>query len=148
MSKLVSIALVLVMAPVIALGGCATRPVVVEPSTTPHVTPSATPTIDPDSAEARLTLFDQTNEATIAAGATGGRDFIDALVAAGFDKSAMQLTPDKTAIGLNADNIQFSVQLDEVCLVGQFGNIGYHSAILPIIDVAGCLIGTTRAIDW
>ena len=148
MSKLASLALVLAIASMFALSGCGAQPTTVEPTKTPEVTPSATPTIDPDSPEARLELFDETNEATVASGKIGGRDFIDALVAAGFDKTAMQLTPDKTAVGLDADNIQFSVKLDDVCLVAQFGNIGYHSAILPTIDVAGCLIGTTRPINW
>ena len=148
MSTFTSLALVVVIAPVIALSGCGTQPNVVEPDGTPQATPSATPTVDPNSPEVKLELFDATNAATIASGTTGGRDFIDALVAAGFDKTAMQVTPDKTAVGLDADNIQFSVQLDEACLVGQFGNIGYHSAVLPVIDVAGCLIGITRPINW
>lgn len=147
MSRLASIALVVAVAPALALSACVGGPES-ESMPTPTATPSPTATIDPDSAEVKIELFDETNEATVASGTTGGRDFIDALVAAGFDKSAMQVTPDATAIGLQADNIQFSVQLDDACLVGQYGNIGYHSAILPTVDVAGCLIGTTRPIDW
>ena len=39
-----------------------------------------------------------------------GRAYIDALVAAGFDKAAMQVTPDQTTVGNPAESIQFSVR--------------------------------------
>ena len=50
-----------------------------------------------------------------------GRAYIDALVAAGFDKSAMQVTPDQSTVGNPAESIQFSVRWGEECLVGQVG---------------------------
>ena len=140
---------VLVVGLALALSACAPEPVT--PAPVPTVAPSTSATAAPDdSAEGQRRLFDVTNNGTVARlGADAkGRDFIDALVAAGFDKSAMQLTPDTTAIGLNADNLQFSVQIDDDCLIGQYGNVGYASAILPAIATAGCLIGNTRAIDW
>ena len=133
----------------LTLAACAPERVV--PTPVPTQSPSVTPSIEPDlSAAGQRGLFDVTNNTTVTqlGAAAKGRDFIDALVAAGFDKTAMQLTPDKTAIGLNADNIQFSVQIEEECLVGQYGNVGYASAILPAVSTAGCLIGNTRAIDW
>lgn len=145
MPRLVLIPVVLVL----ALSACTPQNVV--PMPVPTKTPSASPSApDPNSAEARLPAFDGANAATIAAadGHPAGRAFIDGLVAAGFDKAAMQLTPDTTAIGLAADNVQFSVQIGDDCLVGQFGNVGYHSVILPAIDAVGCLIGTTRPINW
>ena len=117
----------------------------------PTASPSASPSAPaPDSAEGLLATFDSVNTVTISAadGHPGGRDFVDGLVAAGFDRAAMQLTPDKTAIGLDADSVQFSVQIDDECLIGQFGSTGYHSVILPTIDALGCLIGKTRPIDW
>jgi hypothetical protein len=140
---------VLVVGLGLTLSACAPEPTV--PMPVPTSTPSASSSAAPDdSAEGQRPLFDATNEdtATRLGTAAKGRDFIDALVAAGFDKTAMQLTPDATAIGLSADNIQFSVQIDEECMVGQYGNVGYASAILPAIDTAGCLVGNTRAIDW
>lgn len=143
-------ALVLGVALAVILSGCAQQDPA--PMPLPSQTPSATPTaLDPNSTEARKISFDETNVATIAAangGNPGGRAFIDALVAAGFDKTAMELTPDETAIGLAADNIQFSVRLDEDCLVGQYGNVGYQSSVLPVLGTGACLVGTTRAIDW
>ena len=121
------------------------------PVPTPSATPSASASAPVDnSASGRKASFDLTNNATIslAGGAPKGRDFIDGLVNAGFDKGAMQLTADQTAIKLAADNIQFSVQIDDECLIGQFGNVGYASAILPTVPGVGCLIGNTRPIDW
>ena len=120
------------------------------PSTSPS--PSASASAAPDnSAVGQKQRFDETNAATLeaAGGANpGGRAFIDGLVAAGFDKAAMQVTPDKTAISLDADNVQFSVLIGEDCFVGQFGNVGYQSAVLPVLSTGACLVGTTRPIDW
>ena len=139
---------------VAVLTGCAPERELPMPVPTLSSSPSASPGAsavpdDPQSsATAAKALFDATNEATVAAKTTGGRDFIDALVAAGFDKSAMEVTPDKTAIGLGADNVQFSVRFGSECLVGQFGNVAYTSAILPALTSGKCFIGKTRAIDW
>ena len=134
----------------LALGGCAAgSPSGGGPSATPAPRPSPSASADPNTAEAKLVLFDETNRETVAApGTPKGRDFVDALVAAGFDKRAMELTSDTTAIGLAADNIQFSVRIEDDCLVGQFGNVGYRSAILPALESSGCLVGSTRSINW
>jgi hypothetical protein len=126
----------------------------------PRPTPSASasspteapalPVLDPGgTASSNRDFFDLTNTATIAAvGAPDGRAFIDALVAAGFDKSTMELTPDTTAIGLQADNVQFSVRFDNSCLIGQYGNVGYASTVQPALSTGTCFIGTTRPITW
>jgi hypothetical protein len=120
------------------------------PSITPS--PSASVSAAPDSSAAgRKGLFDDINEATAAAAGgsnPGGRAFVDALVAAGFDRAQMQVTYDKTAISLDADNVQFSVLIGSDCLIGQFGNVGYQSTIQPALSTGACLIGKTRPIDW
>lgn len=80
-----------------------------------------------------------------------GRAYIDALAAAGFDKSGMQVTRDKTTVGNPAESIQFSVRWGETeCLVGQVGpSTGEPvTAVLPQLGQGRCLIGETRAIDW
>ncbi|MGV8884755.1 MAG: DUF6993 domain-containing protein [Microbacteriaceae bacterium] len=77
-----------------------------------------------------------------------GRKFIDALVASGFDKAAMEVTFDKTAVDLFADNVQFSVLISGACIIGQDGNVGYQSTVLPMLTTGTCLIGKTRPIDW
>ena len=79
-----------------------------------------------------------------------GPDFINALVAAGFDRSKMQLTPDITAAGETAPSVQFSVQLGNECLIGQWGtdSDGYQAQRTSVVDGIGCLIGKTRPINW
>lgn len=102
-------------------------------------------------AQQNLPYFDQVNRATLAANPDAkGRDFIDALVAAGFDKAAMQVTVDTTTIGLKANSIQFSVKLGDSCLIGQNGADagGYNSMVTPVLATGACLIGQTRPIDW
>jgi hypothetical protein len=75
---------------------------------------------------------------------------VDALVAAGFDKSAMQLTPDQSTVGNPAEAIQFSVLWKETCLVGQVGPAtgAPVTVVVPALADGSCLIGSTRPIDW
>ncbi|MFB9748669.1 DUF6993 domain-containing protein [Leifsonia shinshuensis] len=122
------------------------------PAPSPKPTASAPPALVPGgTAEQNLAFFDAVNRATIAAkpGAQG-RDFIDGLVAAGFTKADMQVTPDTTSIGLKAASIQFSVKFGDSCVIGQYGpdGSGYTSLTSPALATGGCLIGRTRPIDW
>ncbi|MEO7018320.1 MAG: hypothetical protein ABI130_07035 [Leifsonia sp.] len=103
------------------------------------------------SAQDNLPFFDKVNRATLAAKPNAvGRDFIDALVAAGFTKADMQLTVDTTTIGLKANSIQFSVRMGKTCLIGQNGADagGYNSQVTPVLATGACLIGQTRPINW
>jgi len=79
-----------------------------------------------------------------------GRDYIDALVSAGFPKDAMQVTRDETSVGDPADSIQFSVRVGEECLVGQVGpSVPRPTAlVMPGLPEGECLVGQTRPIDW
>ncbi|PWC08229.1 DUF6993 domain-containing protein [Mycetocola zhujimingii] len=102
-------------------------------------------------ADENLPYFDSVNASTLAADpAADGRAFIDGLVAAGFDKAAMEVTSDTTTIGNAADSIQFSVRWGESCLIGQNGTAvgGYHSTVGRVLGTGTCLIGKTRTIDW
>ncbi|MBW8872796.1 MAG: hypothetical protein JF618_11790, partial [Leifsonia sp.] len=102
-------------------------------------------------AQENLPFFDKVNQATLAANPNAqGRDFIDALVAAGFTKADMQVTVDTTTIGLKANSIQFSVRMGDTCLIGQNGADagGYSSLVAPALSTGACLIGDTRPIDW
>lgn len=114
--------------------------------------PSAPAALDPEaSAAENLPYFDAVNLGVIAAKAeAGGRDFIDALSAAGFDRTQMQVTADRTTIDLAADSVQFAVLFQGECLIGQYGPAsgGYHSAMRPALGTGGCLVGQTRPIDW
>ncbi len=112
------------------------------------------PTYNPDgSAAENLPYFNKTNQA-FAAGAQeiNGKNVVDALAAAGFDKQAMQVSFDKTATGLNAENIFVSVLIDQSCLMGQFvradrSYTGIETRALgPNFTI--CNPSTTRTIDW
>jgi len=122
------------------------------PDTTPTPPPSVPASLDPQaSAAENLPYFDAVSLAVITANAeAGGRDFIDALTAAGFDRSEMQVTADRTTIDLASDSVQFAVLFQGECLIGQYGPAsgGYHSAVRPALGTGGCLVGQTRPIDW
>ncbi|MFC9558147.1 DUF6993 domain-containing protein [Agromyces sp. NPDC056965] len=121
------------------------------PSDPGAATPTA-PEFRPElSATENLAYFDWVNGGVVAANASaGGRDFIDALVAGGFDKAQMQVTSDTTTEGKPADSVQFSVLFQGECLVGQYGPAsgGYHGAVRPPLGTGTCLVGQTRPIDW
>ncbi|WP_395639364.1 DUF6993 domain-containing protein [Pseudolysinimonas sp.] len=137
----------------LTLAGCVDAP---EPTPTPTADVSSAPSapaepeIDLDgSATQNLPYFDRVNNELVSAGgALDGRAFIDNLVAAGYPKTDMEVTADRTAIDLAADNIQFSVRLNGTCLIGQYGNIGYASTTAQLLSTGRCLVGATRPIDW
>lgn len=141
------------VATVLLVSACSQTPPA--PSPTPTVSPTETapaaPALVPGGTAAEnRPFFDAVNTATLAANsAADGRAFIDGLVAAGFTKTDMEVTPDTTSIDLAADSIQFSVRIGDHCLIGQNGaNMGYHSELASVLDTGRCLIGTTRPIDW
>lgn len=80
-----------------------------------------------------------------------GRAYIDALVAAGFDRARMQVTEDLSTVGNPAESLQFSVAWgDKECLIGQVGpSTGDPvTAVMPQLAEGRCLVGNTRPIDW
>lgn len=80
-----------------------------------------------------------------------GRAYVDALVAGGFDKAAMQVTEDLTTVGNPAETIQFSVLWGTDCLLGQVGPATGEpvTAVAPaVLGGTACLLGDTRPIDW
>lgn len=118
-------------------------------SSSPETEPEPDPELIPEgSAQDNLPYFDFVNAKFLADGNPGGRPIIDNLVAAGFDKSAMEVTGDRTPLGSDVDSLQFSVLIGEGCLLGQAGAGGYTSVVAPALESGSCLIGDTRAIDW
>ncbi|PDQ35172.1 MAG: hypothetical protein B5766_07590 [Candidatus Lumbricidophila eiseniae] len=120
------------------------------PSASPDPSVSATPSSAPPTLQPNGTAadnrayFDYVNTRLIASnGDAKGADFVQALSAAGFDHSAITVTPDKTTTGLAADSIQFAVKFKNQCLIGQYGpkSNGYHSIVVPPISTGTCLIG-------
>jgi len=146
----------------VTLAACTGAPTPVDPSTgpTPSMSASSTPTpttppvptLRPEgSATENLPYFTLVTQQVWAGGERlAGRAYIDALTAAGFDKSAMQVTKDQTTLNNTADSIQFSVAWKDECLIGQAGPALTEPMIvvLPILEGGTCLIGDTRPIDW
>lgn len=125
---------------------------------TPTPTPSqsaapTSPVLVPDgTAEENLPLFTAVAESVWATESRGmGRAYIDGLIAAGFDRGGMQVTPDATTVGNPVESLQFSVRWgDEECLIGQVGpSTGQVvTAVMPQLAEGRCLVGSTRPIDW
>ncbi len=121
-----------------------------EPAPTPTL--EAGPVFVPDgTAEDNLPLFASVVSAVWATPAQAqGRAYVDALAAAGFDKATMQVTNDQSTVGNPAESIQFSVQWEDSCLMGQVGPATGEpvAVVMPALPTGGCLIGKTRPIDW
>lgn len=104
------------------------------------------------SADDNLPLFTAVTAQVWSSDSRGsGRAYVDALIAAGFDRAAMQVTQDVTTVGNPVESLQFSVRWGETeCLVGQVGpSTGEPvTAVLPQLAEGRCLVGATRAIDW
>lgn len=105
------------------------------------------------SAEDNLPFFAQTLREFAAGGeAVEGVPVVNAVSAAGFDRTAMQVSFDRTQTNLVADNIFVSVLIGTDCLVGQVVTADrttfavVEPAVGPSQDI--CLIGNTRPIDW
>jgi hypothetical protein len=151
-------ALALAMAVVLGatLAGCVQSTTTVpSPVPTPSGTSSASaavPTYDPTgTAQDNLAYFDAVGHALLDNNPTAnaqGETIVDWFVSHGFNKSNMEVTPDKTSIGLAAWNIEFSVKFGNSCLLGQAGNVGFQSSVLPVLATGKCLIGQTRPITW
>ncbi len=138
------------VATALLLAGCAADDTG-EPTETP--TTAAAPVFDPDgTAEDNLPYFTSiVDQVWAGPDQVSGRAYIDALVAAGFDKSAMQVTEDESTVGNPAESIQFSVLWDGECLIGQVGPAtGDPVAVVQSSLLSGtvCLLGETRTIDW
>jgi hypothetical protein len=116
-------------------------------STDPAAVPPAF--VPGGTAEENRPLFDAVGSAVVAADpGADGRALVDGLAAAGFDKAAMEVTDDTTAIGREADAVQFAVRASDGCIIGERSASGYASLVAPVLATGRCLVGKTRAIDW
>jgi hypothetical protein len=121
-------------------------------SPSPTDTVAAAALVPGGSAEDNLPYFTQVVQQVWASpDQVAGRAYVDALVAAGFDKAAMQVTADQTTVGNPAESIQFSVLWGDQCLLGQVGPATGNpvTAVQPaVLGGTACLLGSTRPIDW
>lgn len=111
------------------------------------------PSVQPDgSADDNLPIFSTvTDQVWASDGRASGRAYVDALVAVGFDRNAMQVTQDLTTVGNPVESLQFSIRwADEQCLVGQVGPSTGEPVTVVVDQLAEgrCLVGNTRPIDW
>lgn len=140
------------------VAGCAPDPEPTPTTAAPVPTQTATPTAAPEptlvpdgTATDNLPLFRGVVEQVWASDRRAeGRAYVDALVGAGFDKAAMQVTEDQSTVGNPAESILVSVRWGEECLIGQVGpETGEPvAAVERVVGEGMCLIGNTRPIDW
>lgn len=142
----------------LALTACTPAPA---PSPSPTLAATAAPTepeptqdaiaLHPEgTAEDNLPIFAAvTAEVWATSGSSSGSAYIDALTAAGFDKSAMQVTEDLTTVGHPVESMQFSVRWGTQCLVGQVGPSTGNPVTMVMDQLAEgrCLVGMTRPIE-
>lgn len=115
-----------------------------KPETAPELVPDGT-------ADDNLPFFREVLTTYAAGdGAVQGQPIVEALAAAGFDKTLMQVSFDRTKTDLVADNIFVSVRIGKECLIGQVVTADRsvvaenEPAIGP--DQTVCLIGETAPI--
>ncbi len=154
----------------VALTGCTAPSPAPEPTGEASSTPQTSSTPQPSGpsrfepgagAAGNRYVFDNAARQVAANPDARGREFIDALVAVGFDKSAMMLTVDETPQGYLAASISWSVKIGDECLVGQFfpkqtdpltttgdAQGTFSTVITKPIGTGACLIGNQRQIDW
>jgi len=145
-----------VVAAVAALAACAT------PAPPPTMTATPTPSISVDpfgpqpdfvvdgTAIDNKDLFDWAlGKASLLPGKDPGKTMLNALVEVGFAKGSMQLTPSKSGTGAPSDQVVISVQIGSSCLIGQrMLDMSYTSTVESVLGSGGCLVGSTRKIDW
>lgn len=152
--RLISIAGAVLL--VLGLSSCAIveGPTPVTPTRTPPPVPDTPPSFVPGGdASENLPFFTQVlTDYSKGDRPIEGKPIVDAIAAAGFDRTAMQVSFDRTKTNLVADSIYVSVRFGEECLIGQFVTGTRELAVMkaPALgpDKNICLIGTTRPIDW
>ena len=129
-------------------------PAPVVPERTQQAVPETPPAdVEPGSADGQLGAFSEALNA-FAAGEqpVAGREIVDAVVGAGFNKAMMQVSFDTSRTNLIADSLYVSVQIGDQCLLGQVVTES-RAVVTDIAPAIGpeqniCLIGDTRPIDW
>lgn len=125
-----------------------------KPAPTATAEPTPEPPADPDywpegTAVQNQRFFDFVNEQQHAAHGMGtAESIVDALTAGGFEKSAMEVTWNQTAIGLPVASIIVAVRIGDECLIGQFDPDRYVGVITEVLGTGFCLVGQTKPIDW
>ena len=123
------------------------------PTPAPTPTPTPTPTVDPElvvggTAGQNRPFFEFVIERLLATtAAPSSLGVIEALVSAGFDRAAMQVTPDTTRVGEPADSILVSVLIDGQCLLGQVAEGALETQLADVLGSGRCMVGRTLSLD-
>lgn len=140
----------------LTLSACVTGavdPVATPTSSRPTPTPTPTPTADPElvpggtAGQNRPYLEFVVNRLLETTPQPASLAIVDTLVAAGFDRAAMQVTADTTRVGDPADSILFSVLIDGQCLLGQVAQGTLQTELADVLGSGRCLVGRTVSLD-
>lgn len=134
-----------VVAAILLFAGCTV------PDNTPTAEPTPLPVFHPDgTAQENQPYFDAINRQTIVSAPADSTALLQAIVAAGFNKTAMSSTADRTSVDLQADSVEIAIRMGESCLIGQWrpSDNGYQSVVTAPLEDGACLVGATRQIDW
>jgi hypothetical protein len=74
-------------------------------------------------------------------------EIADTLVAAGFDRAALQVTDHATRVGSRADSILFSILIEGECLLGQVADGAVATSLGEVLGTGRCLVGRTVSLD-
>lgn len=141
---------------VIALSACvsdAPDPVGTPSASPATATPSPTPTADPEfvpggtAGQNRPYLEFVIEQLLATTPQPASLAIVDTLVAAGFDRAAMEVTADTTRVGDPADSILFSVLIDGQCLLGQVAQGTLQTELADVLGSGRCLVGRTLSLD-
>lgn len=138
-----------------ALAGCAESPEMPRPTPPASQEPTPTPTASEDPERVvggtagqnrPYVEFVMDRLITISPQMTS-REIADTLVAAGFDRSTLQVTEHATRVGSRADSILFSILIDGQCLLGQVADGAVTTSIGDVLGTGKCLVGRTASLD-
>ena len=140
-----------------AMAGCAEATEMPRPtipaSQEPTPTPTSTPTADPElvvggtaGQNRPYVEFVMTQLINVSPQMTS-LEIADALVAAGFDRAALQVTEDTTRVGSRADSILFSILIERQCLLGQVADGAVATSLGDVLGTGRCLVGRTVSLD-
>jgi hypothetical protein len=76
-----------------------------------------------------------------------GLDVVSRLEASGYPRLAMELTPDFSLTELPADSTALAIRFEGECVVAQWGDDWYASAVMPVVVGDTCLLGETVSLD-
>lgn len=86
-------------------------------------------------------------EAGAGTGIFGSLDAVEVLEEAGFSRSDMEVTSDRTKLELAAESVTIAVIIDGECALGQWGASWFSSSVTPLLGSGTCLLGDTLSLD-